>query len=100
MLPRCQPADPGKRVLAVLREVAEDGDPPLCRYQAVRILGHWSAREDVCAFLVSCLSSPERLVRLGAAECMRTDSRPEVEPLIAARALEETDEEVLQALGC
>jgi HEAT repeat protein len=100
MLGRCQADGPGEAVLAALRAVAEDGDPPLCRYQAVRILGHWTAREDVCAFLVSCLSSAERLVRLGAAECLRTAGRPELEPIVAAHALEESDEEVLQALGC
>ena len=89
-------------LLAVLQALVENGDPPLCRYQAVRVLGFWAARDDVCAFLVSCLSSPERLVRLGAAESLRMAAagpRPGLEPVLAARALEESDEEVLQALG-
>jgi hypothetical protein len=72
----------------------------LCRYQAVRVLGFWASRDDVFAFLVSCLSSTERLVRLGAAEFLRTADRPGLEPVLAARALEESDEEVLQALSC
>jgi HEAT repeat protein len=99
-LARCPPPVPGETTLAALRAVVEDGGPPLVRYQAARSLGFWTAREDVCAFLISCLSSPERLVRLGAAECLRMAGGPEVEPVIAARALEESDEEVLQALGC
>jgi hypothetical protein len=80
--------------------LVEEGDPPLCRYQAVRVLGFWAASEDIYAFLLTCLSSPERLVRLGAAETLRTVERPGLQPVLAARALEESDEEVLQALGC
>ena len=82
-----------------MQAVVEDGDPPLCRYQAVRALG-WPTRDDVYAFLVSCLSSPERLVRLGAVESLRVTERPGLKPVLAARALEESDEEVLQALSC
>jgi hypothetical protein len=100
MLPRCRRAEPGEALLGDLRTVVEDGGQPLCRYQAARILGSWAAREEVGALLVACLSSPERMVRLGAAESLRTAGRPEVEPILAARALEESDEEVLQALGC
>jgi len=87
-------------LLAALRRIVEDGDPPLCRYQAVRILAFLAAEDDVYAFLVACLSSPERLVRLAAAESLRAAGRPGLEPLLAARANEETDEEVLQALSC
>jgi hypothetical protein len=72
----------------------------LCRYQAIRVLAFWAAREDVCAFLVSCLSSPERLVRLGAAESLKVTERPGLESVFAAHVLKETDEEVLQALDC
>ena len=46
------------------------------RFAAIRRCGFWAsgaARDDVHAFLVSCLSSPERLVRLGAAESLRVD---------------------------
>jgi len=49
--------------------------------------------------LVSCLSSAERLVRLAAAESLRAAERPELGPVLTARALEESDEEVLQALS-
>ncbi len=98
--PRCPSADPGEGLLSVLRALVENGDPPLCRYQAIRVLAFWANRDDVCALLVSCLSSPERLVRLGAAEALRMADRPGLEPILAARASEETDEEVVQALGC
>jgi HEAT repeat protein len=98
--PRCLSTDAVTGLLPALRATVEDGDPPLCRYQATRVLGLCAAHDDVHAFLVSCLSSPERLVRLGAAESLRTSGRPGLEPIIAARAMEEPDEEVLQALGC
>jgi hypothetical protein len=87
-------------LLPAVRAVVEDGDPPLCRYQAVRLLGFWGIRDDVYAFIVSCLSNPERLVRLGAAESLRTTGRPGFEIALAARALKETDDEVLEALTC
>jgi HEAT repeat protein len=98
--PRGPSSDPGEDLLPALRTVVEDGDPQLCRYQAVRILGFWATRDDVYEFLVSCLSSPERLLRLGAAESLRGTARPEFEDVLAWRAKAETDEEVLQALGC
>jgi HEAT repeats len=98
--PRCPLPDPREGLLRALWAVVEDGDPPLCRYQAVRVLGFWATRDDVHGLLVSCLSSTERLVRLGAVETLRTAQRPGVEPILAARALEESDEEVLQALSC
>jgi HEAT repeat protein len=98
--PRCQSPGPGGDLLPVLRALVENGDPPLNRYQAVRVLGFWAADDGVYGFLVSCLSSPERLVRLGAAESLRMTIRPGLAPVLAARALEESDEEVLQALGC
>ena len=98
--PRWPLPDPGEGLLPALRAVIEDGDPPLCRYQAVRVLGFWVTRDDVYGFLISCLSSTERLVRLGAAETLRMTKRPELEAVLAARALEESDEEVLQALSC
>jgi hypothetical protein len=72
----------------------------LCRYQAVRVLGFWAVRDDVYGFLVCCLSSRERLVRLGAAEVLRVSERAGLRPILASRAREECDEEVLQALGC
>jgi len=97
--PRCPSLEPGETLLAALRAVVEDGDPPLCRYQAVRVLSFWAARDSVYAFLVSCLSSTERLVRLGAAESLRMPQRPGLALVLAARVLEESDEEVLQALA-
>ncbi len=87
-------------LLPALRIVVEDLKAPLCCYQATRALGFVSSREDVCAFLIACLASPERLVRLGAVESLRETGRPELEQVFAARAVEETDEEVLQALSC
>lgn len=98
--PRCPLPDPGMDLLRALRAVVEDGDPPLCRYQAVRVLGFWADRDDVYTLLVCSLSCPERLVRLAAAETLRTAGRPGLEPVLAARALAESDEEVLQALSC
>jgi HEAT repeat protein len=89
----------GVDLLPALQAVVDDGDLPLCRYQAVRALGFLSCRDDVFSFLVSCLASPERLVRLGAIESLRTSGRPELEKVLASRAREETDEEVRQALS-
>jgi HEAT repeat protein len=100
ILARCPSADPDENLLRALRGVVENGDPPLCCYQAVRVLGFFASRDDVCAFLVACLSSTERLVRLGAAESLRMTDRPGLRPALAARAVEESDEEVLQALSC
>jgi HEAT repeat protein len=90
----------GETLLPALRAVVENGDTPLCRYQAVRALGLFSSRDDVYTFLASCLSSSERLVRLAAAESLRIAERPGWGQLLAAHALEESDEEVLQALSC
>jgi hypothetical protein len=98
--PRCGPLPPDEDFLAALKAEAGSGVQPLCRYQAVRILGFWAGREDVCAFLASCLSRPERLVRLAAAEAFQMSGLPGARPLLAARAFEESDEEVRQALGC
>jgi HEAT repeat protein len=90
----------GEDLLPALREVVDSGCPPLCRYQAVRALGFLSSRDDVYRFLVSCLSSPERLVRLGAIESLRGAAQPGLQDVLNARVGEETDEEVLQALSC
>ena len=90
----------GEALVPALQAVIEDGEPPLCRYQAVRALGFLSSRDDVYALLVSCLSSTERLVRLGAAETLRATERPGWGQILAAHALEESDEAVLQALSC
>ena len=97
---RCPQPDPAGNLLPALRALVDDGDSPLCRYQAVRVLGFWAARDDVYGFLVSCLSSTERLVRLGAVETLRAAEPAGLETVLAARALEESDEEVLQALSC
>ena len=97
---RCPSAGPDKKLLSALRALIENGDPPLCRYQAVQTLGLWADHEDVSAFLVSCLSSGERLVRLAAAESLCRTEQPGLKSVLAARAFDESDEEVLQALGC
>jgi len=91
---------PGEDLLPFLKAVVNDGDPPLCRYQALQTLGPLAARDDVYNFLVSCLSSSERMVRLGAVESLRAAERPEVRDVLASRVAGETDEEVLEALGC
>jgi HEAT repeat protein len=98
--PRCQMPDASKALLPAVKAVVEDGDPPLCRYQAVRLLGFWTIDDDVYQFMISCLSNPERLVRLGAAESLRVSGRPGYEFTFAACALKETDDEVLEALKC
>ena len=40
--PRCQPLDPSEDLLQFLRAVVNNGDSPLCRYQALRVLGFWA----------------------------------------------------------
>jgi hypothetical protein len=88
-----------EELLPALRAIIEDGDPPLCRYQAVRALTCMSSRDDIYSLLVSCLSSPERMVRLAAAETLRSASRPGVRNVLTSFAVKETDGEVLQALS-
>jgi HEAT repeat protein len=89
-----------EHLLPVLRAMIENGDPPLWRYQAVRALRYLTLRDDVYSLLLSCLSSPERLIRLGAIESLRVIEPPGLEKVLAERALQEADEEVQQALGC
>lgn len=96
--PRCQPFEADENLLAALRSAVDNQDP-LCRYEAVRVLGFWGAREDVYPFLIDCLSNPERLVRLGAAEALRATERAGLGPVLAKYSLAELDEEVLEALG-
>jgi hypothetical protein len=93
-------SDASESLLPAVKAIIEDGDPPLCRYQAVRLLGFWADRDDVNALIIACLSNPERLVRLGAVESLRITGRPGFELVLAHRALKETDDEVLEALTC
>ncbi len=97
---RCPLTHPDEKLATVLRDVIQNGDPPLCRYQAVLALGMWARNDDIAQFLVSCLRNEERLVRLAAAESLRAAKQPELDVILAARALEESDKEVLQALSC
>jgi HEAT repeat protein len=97
---RCPLDAPPQKLVSTLQAVIENGDPPLCRYQAVQALGLWAGRDDICTLLVSCLTSEERLIRLAAAESLRAAKRPDLHRLLAERAREESDEEVLQALTC
>ena len=90
----------GAELRPALEAIAADPGPPLGRYQAVRALSSLFPADDVFAFLIACLSSGERMVRLGAIESLRETARPGLEAALAARALEETDEEVQQALSC
>jgi HEAT repeat protein len=98
--PSCRTLDVKESLLGLLRLIAEDQDQPVCRYQAVLVLGFWGSRADVYAFLTSSLSSPERLVRLAAAESLYATNQPGLESIFAARIQDETDEEVLQVLTC
>ncbi len=100
MCQRCHSLEAGGHLLPILRGVVEDGDPPLCRYQAIKAMGYWAGREEVHAFLLLCLTNQERLVRLGAVESLCLANRSETRPALAALALEESDDEVLQALSC
>jgi HEAT repeat protein len=85
-------------LLAPLQAVAESGDV-LCRYQAVLVLGFLSSQDNVYSFLLSSLANPEGMIRRAAIESLRANGRAELSSTLAARALEETDEEVLQALS-
>jgi HEAT repeat protein len=97
--PRCELPDLAATLQSTLEALVDHGHPLLCRYQAVRVLGFWVVRDDVYAFLVSSLSNAECLVRLGAAEILRSVTRPGLEAVLAARAREEPDPDVLQALS-
>ncbi len=87
-------------LLPTFEGIVNNGDPPLCRYQAVRALGLLFPVHDVTPFLTSCLTSYERLVRLGAIEALQAMAPPGLQKVLAARALSESDEDVLQALNC
>jgi HEAT repeat protein len=93
----CGPPELSDAMRAVLESVVEGRDPPTCRYQAARVLGFWTERGDVNDFLVACLESKERLVRLGAAEALRMSERPGLEALLLKHALSEADGEVRPA---
>jgi len=94
-----RPPEASENVLIALRTLVESNEPPPCRYQAARVLGFWSDREDVSASLVSCLTSLEKMVRLGAAEALRISNRPELATILAAYEVDETKREVDQPLG-
>ena len=80
--------------------VAEGSGAPLCRYEAVRILGALSWRSDVLSFLIGCLSNSESMVRLAAVEALRRAEQPGLQELLNSVAKAETDQEVLQAFRC
>ncbi len=90
--------DPGgEDLLSILRAEIEHGNP-LCGHQAARALGYLSSRDKVYDFLLSCLSHPDCMIRSGAIQSLRVNPRPDLESALAARALEETDEDALRAL--
>jgi hypothetical protein len=95
----CPPPELSQAMRDVLETVVEGRDPPACRYQAARVLSFWAAEDDVARFLISCLESSERLVRLGAAEGLRMSQRPGLEALLLKHTLAETDIDVRPALG-
>lgn len=74
-------------LLADLRSLIESDNPPPCRYQAVRLLGFWAERDEISAFLVGCLTNPERMVRLGAAEALQSSTRPKLDSLLGGLEL-------------
>jgi HEAT repeat protein len=80
--------------------VAEGRGAPLCRYEAVRILGALSSRSDVLSFLIGCLANAESMVRLAAVEALRRAEQPGLQELLNSVAKKETDQEVLQAFHC
>jgi len=100
---RCPFLDSSEALLSALWVIVESLDHPpesaVLRYQAVRVLGIWAGREDIRTFLISCMSSPERLIRLAAIEALRAADWQGLDTVLAARALVETDAELLQALG-
>jgi HEAT repeat protein len=87
-------------LLPILQAMIGNDDSPLSSYQAVRALRYLSPRDEVHSLLVSCLSHPERLIRLGAIETLRETKWPDLDRLLALRAIDEPDEEILQALYC
>jgi len=69
-------------LLADLRNLIETHNPAPCRYQAARLLGFAAERDEIAAFLVGCLTHPERLVRLGAAEALQSSARPKLDSVL------------------
>jgi len=100
MHPRCHRLGVDSAFLSILRTLIESDAQPLRRYQATRVLGFWSNQEETYEFLVFCLFNEERLVRLGAAESLRITHHPDLNRILAARAREETDADVLKVLQC
>jgi HEAT repeat protein len=84
---------PTEELLQALRKIVVAGSVAPCRYEATRLLGLWSLRDDVCTFLIESLESPEPLVRLGAAESLSQSGRRGLGPELAAKALEEFNRE-------
>ena len=98
--PRCKVPDPGSSLLTVITAIIETGGSPQCRYRAVRLMGLWPSSKDVNALIITCLSNPERLVRLAAVESLRLARTNGCEAALAQCAQMETDEEILEALTC
>jgi HEAT repeat protein len=88
------PPELSEEVRAVLQAETQSEASPACRYQATRVLGFWAQRREVREFLVSCLDSAERLVRLGAAEALRMSGLPGMEALLVKHQLAEAELEV------
>jgi hypothetical protein len=97
---RCPSPDRAGDLLPALQAIVGNGDPPLCRYQAIVALGLLASSDEVYAYLLACLSHAERMIRLGAIEALRGAARPGLEETLRTCAATEADEEVRQALGC
>jgi HEAT repeat protein len=93
------PAELSEATRSVLERVAAGGDAPRCRYQATLALGFWADRDEVATFLISCLESAERLVRMGAGEALRLSGRPGLEALLRKHDLAEAESEGMPALS-
>jgi hypothetical protein len=97
---RCPPPELGDELLTALQGLIASSQAPPCRYQAARVLGFWADRDDVSESLIACLSNLERMVRLGAAEGLRSAENPRLEAVLAACEVEhseDSDEEVSEA---
>ena len=94
-----EPPELSEEVRAVLEAETISEDSSTCRYQAARVLGFWAQRVEVREFLVACLASGERLVRLGAAEALRMSGLPGMDALLAKQQLAEADLEVEPGRG-
>lgn len=87
------------RLIRPLQDVVNRAQSPLPAYQAVRLLGSRLDLEEVFGFVNGCLRNPEPAVRIAAVQAMREAGTSRAEDVLRNHFLQETDEEVLQAVG-